>query len=566
MKCQILHESKGRMRIHFCISRMSLSQADLAEYYLRGVCGVADVKVFDRTADAVVFYSCKRSAVIAALSAFSFEKAENAELVPVNTSRALNREFEDRLVFSVIRRFASKLFLPSVIRSAIAVFRSVKYIKAGVKSLLAGKLSVSVLDATAVSVSILRGDFSTAASVMFMLGLGEMLEDWTHKKSVSDLAGAMSLNVDKVWLKAEEGEILVPVGDISAGDKIVVRTGNMIPLDGKVYEGEALVNQASMTGESLPVDKTVGDAVSSGTVNQFGAFEMEATKVGEDSSIQRMIRLVQSADADKAKIVGLADLWATWIVVIALTAAALTWLISGEIIRAVTILVVFCPCALVLATPTAIMAAIGNATKRGFLVREGDALERLAAVKKIAFDKTGTLTYGTPKVVLVHSALPALSDNELYRLCAAAERYSEHPLGKAITRCCQQETGITLEEAENFQMVPGRGVSACVDGKTLLAGNAELLAEHHIAIPEEAAKAAVVQLSQGCTVTYAAVDAADIALVDDEVKELPHPHRALQAHNAHHQAQYNILAHAQLHRHRARHHRHTEPCCRRAGP
>lgn len=256
-----------------------------------------------------------------------------------------------------------------------------------------------------------------------------------------------------------------------------------------------------------------------------------AVKVGEDSSIHRMIRLVQSADAGKAKIVRLADRWAAWIVVIALTAAALTWIISGEIIRAVTILVVFCPCALVLATPTAIMAAIGNASRHGFLVREGDALERLAAVNKITFDKTGTLTYGTPRVVLVHSALPSLSDHELYRLCAAAERYSEHPLGKAITRYCQQETGEALGEAENFQMVPGRGVSACVDGKTLLAGNAELLAEHRIAIPEEATKDADAQLSQGCTITYAAVDgvgsdiavdAADIALVDDDVTELPH--------------------------------------------
>ena len=211
------------------------------------------------------------------------------------------------------------------------------------------------------------------------------------------------------------------------------------------------------------------------------AVPAEDVKVGENSSIQRMIRLVQSADAGKAKIVGLADRWATWIVVIALTAAALTWMISGEIIRAVTILVVFCPCALVLATPTAIMAAIGNASRHGFLVREGDALERLAAVKKITFDKTGTLTYGTPRVVLVHSALPSLSDHELYRLCAAAERYSEHPLGKAITRYCQQETGEALGEAEDFQMVPGRGVGSDI-----------------------------------------AVDAADIALVDDEVKELPH--------------------------------------------
>lgn len=247
----------------------------------------------------------------------------------------------------------------------------------------------------------------------------------------------------------------------------------------------------------------------------------EDVKVGEDSSIQRMIRLVQSADAGKAKIVGLADRWTTWIVVIALTAAALTWIFSGEIIRAVTILVVFCPCALVLATPTAIMAAIGNATKHGFLVREGDALERLAAVKKITFDKTGTLTYGTPRVVLVHSALPSLSDHELYRLCAAAERYSEHPLGKAITHCCQQETGEALEEGENFQMVPGRGVSARVDEKVILAGNAELLAEHHIAIPEEAAKAADTQLSQGCTVTYTAVDGvfAGFLALSDTIRE-----------------------------------------------
>ncbi len=251
------------------------------------------------------------------------------------------------------------------------------------------------------------------------------------------------------------------------------------------------------------------------------AVPAEAVKVGEDSSIQRMIRLVQSADAGKAKIVGLADRWTTWIVVIALTAAALTWIFSGEIIRAVTILVVFCPCALVLATPTAIMAAIGNATKHGFLVREGDALERLAAVKKITFDKTGTLTYGTPRVVLVHSALPSLSNHELYRLCAAAERYSEHPLGKAITHCCQQETGEALEEGENFQMVPGRGVSARVDEKVILAGNAELLAEHHIAIPEEAAKAADTQLSQGCTVTYTAVDGvfAGFLALSDTIRE-----------------------------------------------
>ena len=383
-------------------------------------------------------------------------------------------------------------------------------------------IKADVLVSLALIASVCIGEDFAAGEVAFIRQLGGLLEELTVARARAGIEKLVHLTPQTARVILGGEETAVPAEAVKVGDLLRVLPGETIPVDGEIVSGQTSVNQAVMTGESLPVDKGVGDEVSSGTVNQFGAFEMKATKVGEDSSIQRMIRLVQSADADKAKIVGLSDRWATWIIVIALTAAALTWLISGEIIRAVTILVVFCPCALVLATPTAIMAAIGNATKHGFLVREGDALERLAAVKKIAFDKTGTLTYGTPKVVLVHIALPSLSDNELYRLCAAAERYSEHPLGKAITRCCQQETGEALGEAENFQMVPGRGVSACVDGKTLLAGNAELLAEHHIAIPEEAAKAAVVQLSQGCTVTYAAVDAADIALVDDEVTELPH--------------------------------------------
>src|SRR5699024_8864785 len=250
----------------------------------------------------------------------------------------------------------------------------------------------------------------------------------------------------------------------------------------RILREQPSINKAVKTGISQPVDNTVGDEVSSGTVNQFGAFEMEATKVGEDSSIQRMIRLVQSADAGKAKIVGLADRWATWIVVIALSAAAITWLITGEIIRAVTILVVFCPCALVLATPTAIMAAIGNATKHGFLVREGNALERLARVKVIAFDKTGTLTYGTPEVVEAARVSEPYSKEQIYRLAASAEMLSEHPLGKAIVRCCKKELGAELAQADSFSMLPGRGVSAQVEGKQILAGNPELLNEHGLSM------------------------------------------------------------------------------------
>ena len=299
-------------------------------------------------------------------------------------------------------------------------------------------------------------------------------------------------------------ETVIPAEQVQVGDRIRVLPGESVPVDGVIVSGQTSINQAVMTGESLPVDKTVGDAVSSGTVNQFGAFEMEASKVGEDSSIQRMIRLVQSADAGKAKIVGIADRWATWIVVIALSAAALTWLISGQIIRAVTIMVVFCPCALVLATPTAIMAAIGNATKHGFLVREGDALERLAGAKVLAFDKTGTLTCGTPEVVAVHAAGP-VSEAELCRLAASAEQLSEHPLGRAIVRGCKAR-GAALVPAAQFQMLPGRGVCAEVEGRTVLAGSPALLREHGVALTVPAA--AEDCLRQGCTVTYAAVDGA----------------------------------------------------------
>ena len=378
-------------------------------------------------------------------------------------------------------------------------------------------IKADVLVSLALIASVCIGEDFAAGEVAFIMQLGGLLEELTIARARAGIEKLVHLTPQTARVITGGKETAVPAEAVKVGDLLRVLPGETIPVDGEIVSGQTSVNQAVMTGESLPVDKGVGDEVSSGTVNQFGAFEMKATKVGEDSSIQRMIHLVQSADADKAKIVALSDRWAAWIVVIALTAAALTWMISGEIIHAVTILVIFCPCALVLTTPTAIMAAIGNATKHGFLVREGDALERLAAVKKITFDKTGTLTYGTPRVVLVHSALPSLTDSELYRLCAAAERYSEHPLGKAITHCCQQETG----EAENFRMVPGRGVSARVDGKTLLAGNAELLAEHHIAIPEEAAKAAVVQLSQGCTVTYAAVDGvfAGFLALSDTIRE-----------------------------------------------
>ena len=367
-------------------------------------------------------------------------------------------------------------------------------------------IKADVLVSLALIASVLIGEDFAAGEVAFIMQLGALLEDVTVARARAGIEKLVHLTPQTARVVRDGGETIVPAEQVRVGDRLRVLPGESIPVDGVITSGQTSINQAVMTGESLPVDKTVGDEVSSGTVNQYGAFEMRATKVGEDSSIQRMIRLVQSADAGKARIVGLADRWATWIVVIALTAAALTWLITDEIIRAVTILVVFCPCALVLATPTAIMAGIGNATRHGFLVREGDALERLADVRKIAFDKTGTLTWGTPRVVTVASALPGLDRAGLYALAAGAERLSEHPLGKAVVAGYREETGCETDPATAFDMLPGRGVSADVDGRRVLAGNPQLLAEHGVTIPADAQRQKL--LEEGCTMIYMAVDGA----------------------------------------------------------
>jgi len=376
-------------------------------------------------------------------------------------------------------------------------------------------IKADVLVSLALIASVCIGETFAAGEVAFIMQLGGLLEELTVAKARAGIEKLVHLTPQTARVLKNGTEQTIPAEQVQVGDVLRVLPGETVPVDGIITAGQTSINQAVMTGESLPVDKTVGDEVSSGTVNQFGAFEMQAAKVGEDSSIQRMIRLVQSADAGKAKIVGLADRWATWIVVIALTAAALTWAVTGQIIRAVTILVVFCPCALVLATPTAIMAAIGNATKHGFLVREGDALERLARVRVLAFDKTGTLTCGTPEVVAVESVCPAYNNTDLYRFAASAEQLSEHPLGKAIVRCCKKDLGTELAAAQNFQMIPGRGISAVVDGVQLLAGSPELLKAEGIdfAVPASAEN----YLQKGATITYLAVNgrfAGFIALSD----------------------------------------------------
>ena len=376
-------------------------------------------------------------------------------------------------------------------------------------------IKADVLVSLALIASVATGQDFAAGEVAFIMQLGALLEDLTVAKARAGIERLVQLT-PQTARRISGGEEIIPATEVRVGDVLRVLPGETIPVDGVIISGETSVDQAVMTGESLPVDKGVGDEVSSGTVNRFGSFDMRATRVGEDSSIQRMIRLVQSADAGKAKIVGLADRWATWIVVIALSAAAITWAVTGEIIRAVTILVVFCPCALVLATPTAIMAAIGNATKHGFLVREGDALERLAGVKRVCFDKTGTLTRGEMRVHSVKSCMDGVNDDALYSLAAGAEARSEHPLGRAIVECCR-DAGHAVPDCSDFSMLPGRGVSAVVNGSRVLAGRAELLSDEGVPLPEAVLSEARRYAGEGCTTIYLALDgkaAGFIALAD----------------------------------------------------
>ena len=374
-------------------------------------------------------------------------------------------------------------------------------------------IKADVLVAIALVASVLIGETFAAGEVAFIMTLGALLEERTVAKARAGIEKLVHLTPRTARVVRDGVESIIPAEKVHVGDILRVLAGETIAVDGIIITGQTSINQSVMTGESLPVDKGIGDDVSSGTVNQFGTFDMKATKVGENSSLQRMIKLVESADASKAKIVGMADRWATWIVVIALVSAVGTWFVTGEIIRSVTILVVFCPCALVLATPTAIMAAIGNATKYGILVREGDALERLSKVTKIAFDKTGTLTYGKPDVVAIHVFNTDISSERLLTLAASAELRSEHPLGKAIVSHFRTVSNITLEDPQEFIMVAGRGVKSIVAEYTILAGNTELLIENSIVISQDMLDKASTYKMKGCTIIYVAINGYEAGFV-----------------------------------------------------
>ena len=485
MKCKIMHESRGRIRVHLCIHRMTLAQADLAEFYLRQVEGVKDVRVYDRTCDVVVFYEDlqARSDVIRALSLFSFQKAESMDVVPEHTSRAMNREFEDKIVFTILRRYLGKMFLPFPVRSAITICRSFRYIKEGLTALLHGKLEVAVLDATAVTVSILRRDFNTAGSVMFMLHIGELLEEWTHKKSVADLAGAMSLNVDKVWVKDGEQETLVPINEVQAGDCVIVRTGNMIPLDGKVIGGEASVNQASMTGEPLAVVKTAGSYVYAGTVVEEGECIISVDKVSGGGRYDRIVKMIEESEKLKSTAEDRASRLAGRLVPYTLGGTVLTYLLTRNVTKTLAVLMVDFSCALKLSMPIAVLSAMRESSQYHISVKGGRFLEAVAKADTIVFDKTGTLTYAAPKVEKV-VAFGGYEEKEMLRLAACLEEHYPHSLANAVVEAAEKQ-GLSHEEYHSkVEYVVAHGISSTVDGKKVIIGSYHFVFEdEHCVIP-----------------------------------------------------------------------------------
>ena len=484
MKCTILHDTAGRLRVHLCCKRMTLRQADVLEYYLLAVDGVRSVKVYDRTRDAVVVYDAERERMIRALARFSFEKAEKLDLAPEHTSRTLNREFEDKLALTVMRRCASNLFLPAPVTSALAVIRSAKYIKEGLLALWHRKLSVAVLDATAVTVSMVRGDFATAGSVMFMLRLGEILEEWTHKKSVADLASAMSLRVENVWQQVDGTEVLTKVTDVKPGDRIVIRTGGMIPLDGRVAEGEAMVNQSSLTGESMPVAKRPGSPVYAGTVAEEGECVVCVEKVSGSGRYDRVVRMIEESEKLKSTTEDKASRMADRLVPYTLGGTAVTYLLTRNVTKMLAVLMVDFSCALKLAIPVAVLSAMRESSGHHISVKGGRFLEAVAKADTIVFDKTGTLTYATPKVAQI-VPFGGHREADMLRLAACLEEHYPHSMANAVVEEAKRR-GLTHEEYHSqVQYVVAHGISSMVENKKVIIGSAHFVFEDEgCCIPE----------------------------------------------------------------------------------
>ena len=471
-----MHESPGRIRVHAMQKRMTMAQADILEYYLKAQEGVIEAKVYDRTGDAVIFYEGKREGMILALSRFSYKGNEG--LVPSQTGRALNREYEDKLVLTVVDRVISTLFYPIPLKRVITGVKAIPYLFKGLQTLFQRKIEVSLLDAVAISASILTGDYDTASSVMFLLSVGEILEEWTHKKSVDDLARTMSLNVDKVWTLVQGEEVLLPLNEVEVGQEIIVRTGNMIPLDGKVSFGEAMVNQASMTGESIPVRKKIGSSAYAGTVVEEGECRIRVEKLAGSGRYDRIVKMIEESEKLKSATEDKASHLADKLVPYSLGGAALTYLLTRNVTKALAFLMVDFSCALKLSMPVAVLSAMREAGKHKISVKGGKFMEAISEANTIVFDKTGTLTYAKPKVEDIITFNNA-DENEMLRMAACLEEHYPHSMANAVVAEAEARDLHHAERHSKVEYVVAHGISSIYEGKHVLIGS------HHFIFDDE---------------------------------------------------------------------------------
>ncbi len=472
MKFTIKHESRGRMRVHMEQYRMTYEQADTLLYVIHNHRNVTFVKVYDRTADAVIEYVGDREQIIELLRHFHYESANVPQTVIKTSGREINNSYQEKLIGSVVWHYSKKLLLPWPIRTALTVGRSIKYIGIGLKCLLQRKIEVPVLDATAITVSLVTKDFSTASSIMFLLGIGELLEEWTHKKSVDDLARSMSLNVSKVWIKTPENqEVLVESSKIEKGDKVVVHMGNVIPFDGEVLDGDAMVNQASLTGESVPVQRTVGNTVFAGTVVEEGEITIRVKEVEGNNRFDQIVTMIEESEKLKSELEGKAEHYADKLVPWTLGATGLTYLLTRNVTKAMSILMVDFCCALKLAMPISVLSAIREASLYNVTVKGGKFLEAVAEADTIVFDKTGTLTKAHPTVVDVVNFNDEYSSDDMLRVAACLEEHFPHSMAKAVVDAASKK-GLSHEEMHTkVEYIVAHGIATSINGKRTVIGS-----------------------------------------------------------------------------------------------
>lgn len=520
MRFIIKHEMKGRMRIHLLQNRMTYEQADILLYFLTNMKTVSSAKVYERTQDAVIRYTGDREAIIEEIKRFSYEKTEVPAGLLENSGRALNAAYQEKLINKVLFRYARKWFLPYPVNALYTTAVSLKYIYKGLKVLCKGKIEVPVLDATAIGVSILRNDIDTAGSVMFLLGIGEILEEWTHKKSVDDLARTMSLNVGKVWLKQGEQDILVPVSDIQAGDQVVVHMGNVIPFDGTVADGEAMVNQASLTGESLPVRKVQGSSAYAGTVVEEGEVTITVKAVGGSSRFEKIVTMIEESEKLKSALEGKAEHLADKLVPYTLAGTALTYLLTRNITKALSILMVDFSCALKLAMPISVLSAIREAGVHNITVKGGKFLEAAAEADTIVFDKTGTLTKAKPTVVDVVS-FNGEDPDELLRIAACMEEHFPHSMAKAVVNAAKKKKLDHEEIHSKVEYMVAHGISTMINEKKAIIGSYHFVFEDEKCMIPEGKEALFASLPVEYSHLYLAIEKelAAVICIEDPLRE-----------------------------------------------